>query len=103
MGGPADAAAQYALNYGRPLALVAVRVKATHQLSGNLDNLNAIGARHCLDYDHPTGAWIERPSSNPAAIYRYVLQSPANPAQVTDAGIGLDQLAEWHDFCRLQD
>jgi len=91
---------EYPLNYGRPLALVAVRVKATHQLSGSLDNLNAVGARHCLDHDHATGTWIERPSSNPAAIYRHVLQSPANPARVADAGIDLDQLAEWHDFCR---
>lgn len=30
------------------------------------------------------------------------MQSPANPARVADAGIDLDQLAEWHDFCRLQ-
>ncbi|UFS63849.1 phage tail protein [Paracoccus denitrificans] len=94
---------EYPLNYGRPLALVAVRVKATHQLSGALDNLNAIAERYCLDWDQATGTWVERWTSNPASLYRHVLQSPANPGAVGNAGIDLEQLEDWHDFCRLHD
>ncbi len=94
---------EYPLNYGRPLALIAVRVKATHQLSGNLDNVNAIGDRFCLDYDHASDSWIERHTSNPASLYRHVLQSPSNPGAVSNAGINIGQLEEWHDFCRLND
>lgn len=94
---------EYPLNYGRPLALVAIRVKATHQLSGALDNLNAIAERYCLDWDHATDTWVERWTSNPASLYRYVLQSPANPGAVGNAGIDLEQLVDWHDFCRLHD
>ncbi|WP_349295229.1 host specificity factor TipJ family phage tail protein (plasmid) [Thioclava sp. 'Guangxiensis'] len=90
---------EYPLAYPRPLALVAVRIKATHQLSGALDNLSVIGKRICPDWDAATGTWIERATSNPASLYRYALQSPANPKAVSDVGIDLDQLQDWHAFC----
>lgn len=94
---------EYPLNYPRPLALLAIRAKATHQLSGNLDSVNAIGSLHCLDYDHGSGAWVERATSNPAALYRHVLQSAANPRAVSNAALDLEQLEDWHNFCRIHD
>lgn len=94
---------EYPLNFGKPLAIAALRIKATHQLNGQLDNFNALVSRICLDYDHESGQWVERATSNPAAIYRYALQTPANPRPVGDAGINLDELEEWHDFCRIND
>lgn len=93
---------EYPLNFPEPLALVSVRVKATHQLNGQLDNFNALVSRPCLDYEHTTGQWIDRATSNPASLYRYVLQSPANPKAVSDSTLDLDALADWHDFCRLK-
>ena len=93
---------EYPLAYPRPLALVAVRIKATHQLSGALDNLSMLASRVCLDYDHVSGIWIERATSSPASLYRYVLQAPCNPKAVSDTSIDLAQLEDWHDFCRLQ-
>lgn len=93
---------EYPLNFPHPLALVALRVKATHQLNGQLDNFNALVSRPCLDYEHTIGQWIERETSSPAALYRYVLQSPANPKAASDSAIDLEALAEWHDFCRLK-
>lgn len=93
---------EYPLNYPRPLALISARIKATHQLSGALDNCSAFVQRICLDYDHVTGTWIERATSNPASLYRYALQSPAQQKAVADAAIDLQQLQDWHDFCRLK-
>ncbi|WP_353429039.1 host specificity factor TipJ family phage tail protein [Paracoccus denitrificans] len=93
---------EYPIAYDRPLALVAVRVKATHQLSGALDNFSALATRICLDWDHATGTWIKRATSNPASLYRHILQSPANPKAVPDAEIDLQQLQDWHDFCRVR-
>lgn len=90
---------EYPLTYHRPLALVALRVKATHQLNGALDNFSAVARRVCLDWDAGTGTWVVRATSNPASLYRYVLQCAANPKPVTDAGIDLDLLADWHAFC----
>lgn len=93
---------EYPLAYHKPLALVAVRVKATHQLSGALDNFSALGKRICLDWDHVAEEWVERATSNPASLYRFILQCPANPKPASDAELDLAQLADWHDFCRLK-
>ncbi len=93
---------EYPLNLDKPLALVAVRVKATYQLNGQLDNFNAIASKRCLDWDSAGGAWVVRESSNPAAWYRYALQSPANPRPVTDAGIDLDVIQDWHGYNTLK-
>jgi hypothetical protein len=93
---------EYPINFGEALALVALRIKATHQLQGQLDNFNAQVTRICLDYDHLSGTWIERETSNPASLYRYVLQSNANPRPVADAGIDIEQLEDWHNFCRIK-
>lgn len=92
---------EYPLNFPHPLAVVALRIKATHQLNGQLDNFNALVSRPCPDYDHTSGTWIEQATSNPAALYRYVLQSPANPKAVSDSALDLEDLADWHDFCRV--
>lgn len=93
---------EYPLNFPQPLALVSLRVKATHQLNGQLDNFNGLVSRLCLDYEHTTGQWVERATSSPASLYRYVLQSPSNPKAATDSAIDLEALAEWHDFCRVK-
>lgn len=93
---------EYPIAYDRPLSIVAVRVRATHQLSGALDNFSALARRVCLDWDHVSATWIKRATSNPASLYRHALQSPANPKAVGNAGIDLAQLQDWHDFCRLK-
>ena len=93
---------EYPLAYHRPLALVALRIKATHQLSGQLDNFSAMARRICLDWDRSTGSWEMRPTSNPASLFRYVLQCTANPEPAGDAGIDLDLLQDWHDWCVLK-
>ncbi|MEO0955798.1 MAG: host specificity factor TipJ family phage tail protein [Pseudomonadota bacterium] len=90
---------EYPINYEEPLALVAVRVKATYQLNGALDDLNGIAKRVCPDWDSGSGTWIERATSNPASLYRWLLQSTVNAYPVPDSAIDLDQLAEWHDYC----
>jgi len=84
------------------LALIGVRIKSTYQLTGQLDNINFRARRVCLDWDHATSQWVDRPTSNPASIFRLVLQHPGNPRPVADSGIDLQQLQEWHDFCRMK-
>lgn len=93
---------EYPLAYSRPLALVAMRVKATHQLSGALDNFSALARRVCLDWDAATSTWTERVTSNPASLFRFALQSPANFKPAIDAEIDLKQLQDWHEFCALK-
>jgi len=93
---------EYPLAFAKPLALIGGRIRATHQLNGTLDSLNAIVSRVCLDYEHTTGTWVERETSNPAALMRFVLQSGALARPVPASRIDLAVLEDWHDFCRIQ-
>lgn len=90
---------EYPLNFPHPLTLVALRVKATYQLNGALDNFNALASRICLDWDSASQTWVTRETRNPAALYRYILQSPANPKPVADSELNLPLLQSWHEFC----
>ena len=88
---------EYPINFDKPLALLGIRIKASDQLSGALDQINAIAHRRSLDW---TGtAWVPGLSRNPASAYRDALQGPQHPFPVPDDEIDLEQLEDWHAFC----
>lgn len=93
---------EYPINYGRPLALVAVRVKATSQLNGTLDTFNCIAEPLRKDYDAGTGTWIVRKTRWAASYAVYVLQAASNPFPVADEQIDWPAFAAWHDYCVLK-
>ena len=80
-----------------PLAMISVKMRATYQLSGTLDQLNALVQRYALDWDGET--WTEALTRNPASAYLLALQGPDNPEPVADAEIDWEALADWHEFC----
>lgn len=86
-------------NYDEPLAKVALRIRASNQLNGIVNNYNAVAALVCKDWDSATGTWIERETSNPASLFRHALQGPANVRPKADSEIDLAGLADWHEFC----
>jgi len=79
------------------LALASIRIRATDQMSGILDTFNCVVQSVCKDWDGES--WVERATSNPASLFRHVLQHPANKQAVEDARIDLTKLQEWHEFC----
>lgn len=80
-------------------AQVAIRIKATEQLNGIIDQFNAVFQLRCLDWNSGTSTWIEGETSNPASIFRYVLQGAANHRPYPDSLIDLTSLQNWHVFC----
>ena len=80
-----------------PMAMTALSVRATSQLNGNMEGLNGIVESVCLDWDGLR--WIERATTNPAALFRHVLQHPGNAARVADEQIDLARLQYWHTWC----
>ena len=88
------------VNAPEPLAMTAIRIRATAQLSGNIETLNAQVTCLVKSWNAATARWDkERQSSNPADLLRHVLQGPANKKPVPDTAIDLETLAEWHDYC----
>ena len=87
--------------FDKPLALTALRIKATDQLSGAVDTLNAVVSALILDWNGSN--WVERETSNPASIFRHVLQGPARSDLIPDSRVDLLGLEAWHDFCDTND
>lgn len=88
---------EYPINFDKPLALAACRIRATGQLNGTLDQLSADMATICPDWDAASGTWIARTTSNPASLFRYVLTGPAISYPLADDEVAA--LEEWHEFC----
>lgn len=86
----------------KPIDLISIRVKATGELTGTIDQLNFDGVSVCKDWDYETQTWVERATNNNASLFRFVLQHPANAKPKPDSAIDLEKLQEWHDFCRLK-
>ena len=91
------------INPPASLALTAIDALATDQFNSFVDQLSAICTTICPDWNAPTNAWITRPTSNPASLYRYLLQHPGNAEQASDSQIDLAALQTWHEFCDMND
>jgi hypothetical protein len=82
------------------IAKSAFRIKATDQLNGIVDQLNALVS---LKIPTWTGsAWTTSTTSatsNPAAIFRYVLNGAPNKKPVAAANINDAALGAWFTFC----
>jgi len=95
------------------LTTLGLRVKATEQLNGVIDNFNCIAQTNVLNYVG-TGSgvvqWTKALTSNPASMFLYAISSPhitkkymdlTDPIQV--AKIDWDSLESWHTFCATKD
>lgn len=87
-----------AVNFDQPLTLIALRIRATGELSGTVDRLNCIAEPLIRAWDGST--WIDgQKSRNPADHFRHVLQGSANARPVPDSLLDLQSLQEWHAYC----
>jgi len=89
------------------LARTAIRLQSTNKVNGNVDGINALVQTRGYDVIYTnngaTKTWTPNlPINNPASLFRYVLQHPANMYAVVDSDIDLVQLAEWHNFCEIK-
>jgi hypothetical protein len=80
-------------------ALVAMRIKATDQLNGVIDNFSVMVRSVVQDWDAGEGLWVVRATNNPASLYRYLLQGAVNARPLSDARIDLEELQAWHEAC----
>jgi hypothetical protein len=90
---------EYPLNFTRPVALIAVKVRGSKQLNGVIDNLNCEVSRVALDWDSGTSAWVERETANAASMLRLSMQGPANAYPLDNDEIDLPGLEDFHEFC----
>lgn len=84
--------------FPQPLALLGLRIRATDQLSGVVDTINADCTSLVKAWNG--AAWVADTASQwPPDLFRHVLQGPANARPVPDVLIDLDNLQDWHAYC----
>lgn len=88
---------EYILNFDTPVACAAMRIKATDQMQGTIQNFNALCQLLCKRWNGTT--WAVAATSNPGDLYRHVLQGPANIYPKTDAELDLDDIQFFSEFC----
>lgn len=87
------------VTFPKPLAITEVRIKASQQLNGVIDTLNATVSSYAPIWNGAAWSAGEAITNNPAALFRKVLMHNANArprtaAQIDDAGLGA-----WYTFC----
>lgn len=85
------------INADKPLAMTVLRIKASDQLNGVVDTFSGICTSILPDWTGST--WTERATQNPAAIFRSILQGPANARPLSDDRIDLASLQAWSEQC----
>ncbi|KMO39616.1 host specificity factor TipJ family phage tail protein [Methylobacterium aquaticum] len=86
------------ITFGKPVTVTALRIRATSQISGIVDNLNAVCTGRLRAWNG--SAWVDSSvSSNPADQLVRVLQGPANARPIADARIDWTTIQEWHAWC----
>lgn len=84
------------------ISLLAVRIRATKQLSGQISDLSGRPGSICLDWNRDSRTWVKRETSNPASLFRMALQGGGVKRPVPNAQIDLPALQDWHEWCRDQ-
>lgn len=86
--------------FPKPLALVALRIRASDQLSGALSSFNCVTTSLVKTYSGSGSSWLsDTASKNPADLFRHVLQGPANARPRADGQIDLAGLQAWWSYC----
>lgn len=89
----------YPVNTPYPVNLLALKVKATGQLSGTLDTLSLTYKTSVLDWDKNSMEWVKRYTSNPASLFRHILQDKINMARPqSDNVMDFDSIVEAHEY-----
>lgn len=87
------------IQFEHPVAMTAMRIKATDQLNRVLDEVNADITTICPDWDIDTQTWIERPTQNCGSLLRYVYQGNANGKRLADNRVDIEGLQEFAEHC----
>ncbi len=91
---------EYPVNFDKPLAMTAIRIKASGQLNSLIDQLNCDGHSILRVYDADNDNWDKKePTSNPGAIGRDVLQGAATKKPLPDGELHLGSFEDCYEHC----
>ncbi|NOR27615.1 MAG: hypothetical protein GQ540_03690 [Lutibacter sp.] len=77
--------------------LIGMRIKATDQLNGIVDELNLLVNTHIPVYNG--SSWVEQATNNPAWAYCDVLTGESNARPISKDLLDLDAIESWAGYC----
>lgn len=83
-----------------PVALIALRIKASEQLSSIVDTFNVVA--ESLGTTYNGSGYSFAPSRNPADLFRLALQAAANALPVANDLIDYEALQSWWGYCNRE-
>lgn len=87
------------IQYTKPLALIAVKIRASKQLSGAIADLTAVCTKRLRSWNGTQ--WVnDQPTRSPADAFRHVLMGRAIARPRTNDQIDWPSLEHWADICR---
>lgn len=76
-----------------------LKIRATDQLSGNIQNLSGIASQPVEVYDPDTETWSRELSNNPAWVFVDLLTNEINKKSVAVSRLHLESILDWADYC----
>ena len=78
---------------------IELRIRATNQLNGTLNNLSGV-VQSVLDvYDSGTSTWSKQITNNPAWVFCDLLTGEINKRAISKNRLHMASIVEWADFC----
>ena len=91
------------INFPVPLAMTAIDIKASEQLSQVVSTLNGLCESEVQVYDSSSETWSTGYSRSPASAMRLALQGPARRSPSGDDELDLENIGEFAEFCEVND
>ncbi len=76
-----------------------LKIKATDQLNGTIQNLSAVASSVLPVYDPDTGIWTREVTNNPAWVFCDLLTGEVNKKAVSTSRLHMDSIVEWSEYC----
>lgn len=76
-----------------------MKIRATNQLSGSIQNLSGIVSSALDVYDPNTETWSKQITSNPAWVFCDLLTGTNSARAIDKSRLDMDSIVEWADYC----
>lgn len=76
-----------------------IRIRATDQLNGSIQNLSAVVSSVLDVYDENTQTWVKQETSNPAWVFADIMTGQINSRAIAKSRLDTTSLLEWAEYC----
>ncbi len=87
------------INSDKRHVFLELKIKATNQLNGYVQNVSGIATQVVRKYDPITQTWPRSTTNNPAWVFCDLLTGEVNKKAISNTRLDLDSIVEWADYC----